>query len=76
MSQTTIPYGDRAILVADNFVYFCDKVLLRSDFDSDEALMAEIDRIYKSYQQNLVGEAAELYQQYLAALERAKNRGL
>jgi len=75
MSQQTIPYGDRSILVADNFVYICDEILLLSDYPTQDALMAKIDEVYKAYQANLVGEAAQLYQQYLAALKRAKNRG-
>ena len=75
MSQQTIPYGDRAILVADNFVYFCDRVLLISDYPDMAELMADIDRIYKGYQAQLVGEAAELYRQYLEALAKAKNHG-
>ena len=75
MSQQTIPYGDRAILVADNFVYFCDEILLMSDYPTQDLLMAKIDQVYKAYQANLVGEAAQLYQQYLDALRRAKNHG-
>jgi len=75
MSQQTIPYGDRAILVSDTFVYICDEILLKSDYPTAELLMAKIDQVYKAYQANLVGEAAQLYQQYLEAMRRAKNNG-
>jgi len=75
MSQQTIPYGDRAILVADNFVYICDEILLKSDYPTTEALMEKIDHVYKAYQANLVGEVAQAYQQYLAAKKRAEANG-
>lgn len=75
MSVQTIPYGDRAILVSDSFVYICDEVLLRSDFSSDEALMARVQEIYEAYRADAAGEAATLYRQYQQALRKAKGDG-
>ena len=49
MTIESIPYGDRAILIADNFVYICDKILLKEDFTAPGALAAEIARIYEEY---------------------------
>lgn len=51
MAVQTIPYGDRAILIGDACVYICDKILFKSDFETPELLMAEVDRIYKAYQE-------------------------
>ena len=50
MSVKTIPYGDRAILVSDNFVYVCDTILLKEDFATTDDLMAEVKRVYEAYQ--------------------------
>ena len=56
MTIQTIPYGDRAILVSDNFVYICDRILLKSDFESPVELMAEVQRIYEDYRSKCNGE--------------------
>jgi hypothetical protein len=41
-----LPYGDRAVLVSESFVFICDKILLKADFESEDALLAEIKDIY------------------------------
>jgi len=56
MTIQTIPYGDRAIMVSDNFVYICDRILLKSDFETPEALMKEVAAIYEDYRSKCNGE--------------------
>lgn len=56
MTVKSIPYGDRAVLVAENFVYICDKILLKADFETAEDLMKEVDRIYNEYKEACNGK--------------------
>ena len=61
MSTTTIPYGSRSILLTESFAYICDRILLLSDYLTQEALMTEIDQIYKDFMnRSLDRDAPEL----------------
>ena len=55
MDVKTIPYGDRAVLIGDKTVHICDRILLREDYPTDEALMEEVARVYQNWQENFSG---------------------
>lgn len=52
----TIPYGSRAVLISEKFVFICDRLLAKEDYPDEVALMAEVDRIYQDYARACNGE--------------------
>ena len=55
LATKTIPYGNRAVLIGDRTVHICDRILLREDYPTDEALMEEVARVYREWQENFSG---------------------